>query len=187
MAPLMRHRTTWTGFVGGPGVTTLYWDAGSAVNLTAWNAFLTAIQARFPTVVTWQSQNQGDVIESTTGVISGSWAGAAQPSVSGTGVGAYTAPSGCVINWRTAGVVDGRRLRGRSFMVPLHGGAYDSDGTISAAALTSLRTALATFQAAAAPVLQVWSRPLDGAGGSNHTVTSADIPDKAAILRSRRD
>ena len=35
MAPLMRHRTTWTGFVGGPGVTTLYWDAGSAVNLTA--------------------------------------------------------------------------------------------------------------------------------------------------------
>ena len=138
-------------------------------------------------MVTWQSQNQGDVIESTTGVISGSWAGAAQPSVSGTGVGAYTAPSGCVINWRTAGVVDGRRLRGRSFMVPLHGGAYDSDGTISAAALTSLRTALATFQAAAAPVLQVWSRPLDGAGGSNHTVTSADIPDKAAILRSRRD
>ena len=187
MAPIMRHRTTWTGFVGGPGVTTLYWDAATAVNLPAWNAFLLAIQARFPTVVTWQSQNQGDVLESTTGVISGSWSGPAQAAVSGTAVGTYGAPIGMVVNWRTAGVVAGRRVRGRSFLVPMSGNSVDNDGSIIAAALTTVRGALATFQAAAAPGLQVWSRPEGGGGGSNHTVTSADVPDKTVVLRSRRD
>lgn len=187
MAALQRHRTTWTGFVGGPGVTTLYWSDGTGPNLTAWNAFLTAIVGRFPTVVTWQSQNSGDRLDEATGAIVGSWSGTAQSAVVGTGAGSYSAPVGSVVNWRTAGIVGGKRVRGRSFLVPMAGAAYDSDGTIAAAALTTLRTALATFVTAAAADLRVWHRPVDGAGGSQHVVTAADIPDKAAVLRSRRD
>jgi len=185
---LGRHRTTWNGFVGGPGVTTLYWDIAAATpNLAAWNTFLTAIQARFPSVLTWQSQNSGDVLDDVTGNIIGSWTGAAQASVAGTAAGAYSAPAGSCVNWRTAGIVSGHRVRGRTFLVPMSGAAYDTDGTIAAAALTTLRTALATFQAAASPNLLVWHRPVAHTGGDSFPVTGADIPDKSAVLRSRRD
>jgi len=185
---LGRHRTTWNGFVGGPGVTTLYWDIAAATpNLAAWNTFLSAIAARLPAVVVLQSQSSGDVLDDVTGNIIGSWTGAAQAAVPGTAVGAYTAPSGACINWRTAGIVGGHRVRGRSFLVPLSGASYDTDGSLLAAALTTLRGALATFQAAASPNLLVWHRPVGGGGGDSFAVNAADIPDKAAILRSRRD
>jgi hypothetical protein len=185
---LGRHRTTWNGFVGGPGVTTLYWDIAAATpNLTAWNTFLTSIQNRFPSVLTWQSQNTGDILDDVTGAIIGSWAGAAQAAVVGTAAGAYTAPAGSVINWRSAGIVNGHRVRGRTFLVPMTGGAYDTDGSLAAAVLTAMRAALATFQAAASPNLLVWHRPVGGGGGNSFPITSADIPDKSCILRSRRD
>jgi hypothetical protein len=185
---LARHRTTWLGFPGAPGVTTLFWDAAtSGPNLTAWNSFLTAIAGRIPTDVTLQSQNTGDVIDDITGAIIGVWTGATQASVPGSGVGAYAAPAGVHINWRTAGIVRGHRVRGRTFLVPILASAYDSDGSLSSSALTTFRTALATFQAAAAPALLVWHRPVGGAGGDSFPVTSADMPDKAAILKSRRD
>lgn len=187
MAALIRHRTVWTGFVGGPGVTTLYWSDAAGPNLTAWNLFLDTIKSRFPTVVTWQSQSSGDRLDDSTGAIIGSWSGSVQAPITGTSGGAYSAPSGAVVNWRTAGIVGGKRVRGRSFLVPLSGAQYDSDGTIVAAALTAMRTALTTFIGSAAADLRVWHRPVGGSGGSQHVVTNADIPDKSCVLRSRRD
>jgi hypothetical protein len=184
---LQRHRTIWSGIVGGPGVTTLYWDASTAPNLGAWNTFLTAIVSRFPIVLTWQSQNSGDVLDDASGRIIGAWNGTAQAAVNGTAAGGYSAPSGAVVNWRSSGIVAGHRVRGRTFLVPTTGAVQDTDGSISSAALGTLRTALGTFVAAAAPSLMVWHRPVNFAGGSSFPVTSADIPDKSAILRSRRD
>jgi hypothetical protein len=185
---LARHRTTWNGFPGAPGVTTLYWDAAAATpNLAAWNTCLTAIAGRIPADVVFQSQNTGDVLDDATGAIIGVWTGAVQASVPGTGVGAYSAPAGAHANWRSAGIVSGHRVRGRTFLVPLIGTAFDADGSLSATALTTLRNAFTTFQAAAAPDLLVWHRPVGGGGGNSFPVTSVDIPDKSAILRSRRD
>ena len=187
MVSLQRHRTLWTGFVGGPGVSTLYWDAAAAPNLTAWNAFLTAIAGEIPSVVSFQSQNTGDVLADNTGLIIGSWSGTVQAAVPGTRVGVYAAPAGAVVNWRSSGIVAGRRVRGRTFLVPLSANAYQTDGSLIAASLTVLRNALATFTAAAAPTLMVWHRPVNFAGGSSFPVTASDVPDKTCILRSRRD
>jgi hypothetical protein len=185
---LGRHRTVWNGFVGGPGVSTLYWDIAAATpNLTAWNTFLTAIASRIASTVVLQSQNSGDVLDDVTGAIIGSWTGAAQAAVLGSSTGVYSAPAGGVINWRSAGIVNGHRVRGRTFLVPMGGAQYDADGSLGTTALTSMRSALATFQAAASPNLLVWHRPVGGSGGNSFPVTSADIPDKSAILRSRRD
>jgi hypothetical protein len=185
--PIQKQVTLWTGFPGAPGYTTLYWNDVTGPNLVALQAFWTGIADRLPSNTTIQVQSTGDRLDEATGAVIGAWSGAAQTPIVGTGAGAYSAVSGAHINWRTAAIVAGRRVRGRSFLVPLYGGAYDSDGTIAATVLTDLRTNLATFVAAAAADLRVWHRPVGGSGGSAHAVTAADIPDKAAALRSRRD
>lgn len=178
-----------TGFPGAPGYMRAYSNPAVAPpNLTAWQAFIAGIADRFPSNTTLQIQNTGDTLNEVTGEITGAWSGAAQTAVVGTGSGAYAAASGAHINWRTADVVNGRRVRGRTFLVPLYGGAYDSDGTIAATVLTDLRTNLATLLTAiVGNGAVVWHRPVNGANGSIHGITTADIPDKAAVLRSRRD
>jgi hypothetical protein len=182
-----RQRTLWTGFPGAPGYTTLYWNHSTGPNLAALQTFFTGIADRLPSNCTIQIQNSGDSIDELTGQLTGSWTGAAQTPIPGTGAGAYSAPAGAHINWRTNAVLNGRRVRGRTFLVPLYGGAYDTDGTIAATVLTDLRTNLATFVAAVAPNLLVWTRPVGGSGGGATPMTTADIPDKSAVLRSRRD
>lgn len=185
--PIQRHRTTWTGFVGAPGVTTLFWDIAATPNLTAWNTFLAAIASRVPNVVTWTSQGQGDVLSEVTGILSGSWSATPPAPVAATATGNYASVAGAVINWRTNGLANGHRVRGRTFLVPLVGSSFDTDGSISGTVLTSMRAALATFVSAVGTGLVVWHRPVGGGGGSQHAIVNADIPDKAVVLRSRRD
>jgi hypothetical protein len=184
-----RVTVLWSGFPGAPGYTRFYTDPSVGVPpLADYQAFFTGIADRIPSSVTIQVQSTGDTLDEQTGAITGSWSEAAQTAIVGTGSGAYAAASGAHINWRTATLVNGRRLKGRTFLVPLYGGAYDSDGTIAATVLTDLRTNLATLVAAVGGGLQVvWHRPVNGANGSIGDMTSADIPDKAAVLRSRRD
>jgi hypothetical protein len=105
----------------------------------------------------------------------------------------YSGASGLVINWRTAGVRNGRRVRGRTFLVPLAGGAYGTDGTIDNANITETVTAATALYTTASPIkLGVWARPKrDDLGnitedGSFHPVVAASVPDMAAVLRSRR-
>jgi hypothetical protein len=102
----------------------------------------------------------------------------------------YSAASGACINWYTDGVRNGRRVRGRSFMVPIGSNGMENNGTLNATALGSWRTAtdllIASFENS---TLGVWSRPSAPAAtdGIWHKTTSMTIPDKAAVLRSRRD
>jgi hypothetical protein len=110
----------------------------------------------------------------------------APANVVGSSSTAYSAPSGARIEWRTDAVVAGRRLRGRTFIVPLLAGAYDVQGTLSTATLTALNTAATNFRdtsvfTACQPA--VWSRT----HGILADITSSLTPDEAAVLRSRRD
>lgn len=178
----------WTGFPGAPGYSRFYWAEATAPNLAAFTTFFTGIADRLPTNTTVQVQNTGNVISELTGDLIGAWSGPAQAAIVGTSGGAYAAPAGAHINWRTGDVINGRRVRGRTFLVPLSGAAYDSDGTIAATALTDLRTNLATLVTAlVGSDFGIWHRPVGGANGSLHDLVSADIPDKTATLRSRRD
>lgn len=178
----------WTGFPGAPGYTRFYWDVASAPDLAAYQAFFVGIADRIPSNTTVQVQNTGNLIDESDGSVMGSWSGPAQAAIPGTGSGAYAAPSGAHINWRTGDIKNGRRVRGRSFLVPLYGGAYDSDGSIAATVLTDLRGNLATLVTAlVGSDARIWSRPTQSAAGTAHEIVSADIPDKTATLRSRRD
>lgn len=201
---ILRITARWTGFTGAPGYSVFhfsndagFWDGGligdanqeavDAASSKVSTAF-TMIRSQLPDIVTITQEPEAEIIDSDTGEILGS-AETGGSSQQGSGSsGGYSAASGAVVNWRTNDYRFGRRIRGRTFIVPLDGGAYEDDGTLS----SSARDSLVSFgnrlrESDGGPQLGVWSRPRNGAGGVFATVTASNVPDMAAVLRSRRD
>lgn len=190
MAVLNRIRVSWTGFPGAPGLSTFYNVSGTApVPVAAIRQFFQDLNAFLRSNTTITVHADGDDIDDADGTLSGSWAHTPAPAaVTGSAsTGVYAAPAGAVVNWVTGGIVNGRRLRGKTFIVPLATGAFDSDGSLGAFR-TTLLTAANTLLTSA-PGLAVWHRPsAPGAvDGSSALITSASVPDLVAVLRSRRD
>jgi hypothetical protein len=148
--------------------------------------YFQAIKAIFPSAVSWNIPSSGDVIDEVTGQITGAWTGGTAASIAATAAGTYAAGTGCYVRWQTGGIVGGRRVKGRTFLVPISGGLYQSDGTIADATLATLNTAANTL--AATGKLNIWHRPTNSGSndGSSHLVTGASGPDRVTSLRSRR-
>lgn len=187
MANIDKVQTLWTGFTGAPGYTTMYWMSGLTNKCALTRTYFDAIKGVIPSTITLQVQSSGLEIDETSGAANGVWSETAVTAVVGTAVGVYAAPSGSIADWLTSAFVAGRRVRGRSFMVPLSGTAYQSDGTLLATAQTTLANAAAALVTGAAGTLGVWHRPVGGSGGVFHLTTSSTVPDKVVVLRSRRD
>lgn len=178
----------WSGTsVQGNAVTVLHFMNGGPDPSGATLAAFQAIASTLPSGVTIEVPSSGDIIDEATGQLTNVWDG---PSPGGTVTGsasnAAAAGVGAVVTWDTGGIVNGKRVRGRTFLVPLATAAYEADGTISASYLNEFpdfANALIGAQ------LCVWHRPTTpgGSDGSNHEVTSFRLPDKVAILTSRRD
>jgi hypothetical protein len=104
----------------------------------------------------------------------------------------YAGGTGAVIHWLTGVIFNGRRVRGKTFVVPLAASA-DSDGTLASAVLANVQSAATALANVPSPGLTVWSKqystgtPPVQIGGINAPVDIAQVPDKIAILRSRRD
>lgn len=99
-----------------------------------------------------------------------------------------------MVRWNTAGIVNSRRVRGRTFIVPVVNHVYAADGTLDTPDITTLQTAADAFIAASGSTPQVWSRPFPGSAndptprvGTAHNITTAVVPDKAVVLTTRRD
>lgn len=198
MTSLYRIRTALTGFAGGPGVSTMYFlDVETAVASIA--TFWEAISDAMPTVVTIQPPAAGDIIDDTTGTITGAWTSEGATPITGNGAGLYAAPSGCVVGWETATILDGRRVRGRTFVVPLTPAAYATDGSMNDTTLASFNAAGTSLIVDQAESFVVWHRPFAGRAatddrpakaahaGGHALVTNCVTPDRVAVLRSRRD
>lgn len=201
---IMRVTARWTGFSGAPGYSNFFFtlDAGfidggfmgdAAVSAATTAASrvadaFDAIDSLLPAAVRIGQDPEVAVIDSDTGEITGLIAREPVTAVTGSASGSYSAASGAVVNWLTADYRGGRRIRGRTFMVPLAGSAYESDGTLSSGARNLLTTfGNSIIGDAGGPEFGVWSRPVGGSGGVFATATSASVPDMAAVLRSRRD
>jgi hypothetical protein len=175
----------WSTGIGGAGVSVFYSPFG--VDMTTELAtFFNAIKSNFPNAVTWDIPGSGDVIDETTGLITGAWTAGTAATITATGgTGSYVAGTGAFVRWQTNGIVNGRRVRGRTFLDPLVVGAFDANGTIATAALGGLQPA-ATALAASGKML-IWHRPTPGgADGSTHAVVAGTVPDKVSSLRTRR-
>lgn len=190
----------WEGFPGAPGYTNLYcFDTDIAAMLTDVTSFVNDIKGLLPPIVTIRIPSAGNTFNAVTGSLVGSWTSGTGSTVTGTGSPGYSAPSGAVVNWFTGAIIPAwtdtktppkthraHRLRGKTFLVPLMGNAYDSDGSIGTTYLGTLATAANAMPLAGH--LAVWHRPssLTAADGILSVATSASVPDKAAVLTSRR-
>lgn len=190
MAPLQRVTVALTGFPGGPGVSTYYALAGDLL-APMLHDYYAAIASCFPSQFISTVQSSGDIINDADGVITGAWVGPTEAPVPGTTTGAFAGPAGATVSWLTSTILDGRRLKGRTFHVPLSSAAYDTDGSLATSVYSLLVQQSDLFVAAAVGNLMVWHRPKVVGGvqvrpGSSAAVTGSHVPDQVAVLRSRR-
>lgn len=188
---MYRYRVTWSGFPGAPGVSTFYEETGGAATLPAkLRTFFEACKAYLPSNVTISYPGSGDLIEESSGALSGDWSiGTTPANTVGTLGQVYAAPVGIVVNWRTGGIVNGHRVRGRTFLVPVQ--QDTATGVPNPTAIAAIQSAAAAL-VTSAPTMVVWARPVlaplpNPRAGTKHAVTAAQVPGKYVVLRSRRD
>ena len=191
---MYRINVSWQNWPGAPGVTTFFQNpAVGQPNPEAVRVFFDAIRALLPLNLSLNVPGSGDMVEETTGELAGTWQSTPAPAqVVGATAGTYAGNAGGVIHWLTQGVVNNRRVRGRSFLVPLVGTCYENNGSLSAATLTTMQNAATALMNATPGHLVVWSRPVKptpgvaARAGSQHAVSGIRVPDLAVSLRSRR-
>lgn len=194
MATLYRVVLAWSGGpVVGSAVTVLHYD-GSNQSAPPVAGIQTACQNLIPALannVTITVPNTGDKIDDRTGALTGVWSGTGGGVTTGAGGSTSAAGVGACIGWTTGGIVTGtkgpRKLRGRTFVVPLHVGCYEGNGTLLAATIGNVE-AFAAGLMSAGP-LGIWHRPtsVGAADGNSYAVISHRVRDKVAFLSSRRD
>jgi len=179
-------------------VSTFYGLDGGVL-LAEVQALYVKVAPTTPVDVTFSFPSAGDIIEDTTGVITGSWAGAVYAPIPGSAAGTYAAPVGLLFRWTTGTIADGKRVRGRTFIVPSIGNIFSASGQVDPAVVSAFDAALAAFVVANAANFVVWHRPYAGRlataklkarvahPGSHAVVTGSGTSTKAVVLRSRRD
>jgi hypothetical protein len=200
----------WSGFTGSPGYTQMRFaelDTGAKLNAAgaAVRTFLSTIAVYMASGAgAWTIQVQGLVQHHDigTGNLMGESTMGTVPSVitgSGTAGTAYAGGSGAVVHWTTGATHNGRKIRGRTFLVPLLLSAFSSDGTIVNGLITSLTTAGMVLINDSTTEFGVQSRywdkqpgdppadvPPKQTGGSFTPATGIFVPDRSAQLRTRR-
>lgn len=193
---LARVVVDWSGtMVRGQSNSVLMFEAGTGtVDTTALRACFATAALALPSGLTVTIPSSGDLVDEFTGTLIGAWTGSAVSTVAGSGGTKCAAGVGACATWQTGMVVAGKRLRGRTFLVPLASDAYDVDGTLT----TAVKGYLDSFAGslAAMPAFAVWHRPtFTGTGpgktnngdGASRLVATGTIRDKVAVLTSRRD
>lgn len=183
MVTISRVRVGWSGWSGGPGVSTFYTAAPpTSAQLAAIRGLFSTLQAGIPVGIVTQVENTGQQIDTVTGKAVDVWTAGAQAAVNGTAAGAYAAPCGVMIRWNTGAFTNGRLLRGKTFFVPIAATAYSTDGTLDSAYVANVQTGINTFITNMSGGLAVYSRRYQ----TSITATSGTLMDKAVVLTSRR-
>lgn len=194
MGSILQGTIVWTGFSGAPGYTNLYTRFAGIITtnvdnmMTGMNKFCDDLHFSLPNSVHVRPVAEIKQFDEATGALLGLHTPAPAPvDWAGSGGTTYASPVGACISWGTGGINRGKRVRGRTFLVPLAGAAFDTDGTLLPGFLGPLNGVATNWRTSSAYETVVWSRPRAGAGGAAFDILSHRIADKAAVLRSRRD
>lgn len=189
MASLGRIRTVWGGVAGSPYYTNLWFltdsgGTGMEDSCDAWTAFIDSLSVNMNTLMTMTVEPDVPIIDSTTGVLTGSTT-ITPNAVDLDGGGDILPPATQgLFRWTTGFVVAGRRLRGRTYWPGMLEANNTSSGQPSGALTASVNGALATFLAAADVAPLVVYSPTHHAYAS---VDGGNMWTEWASLRSRRD
>jgi hypothetical protein len=197
---ILRAKIRWTVPGAGAAYSVLHFGQKTGDPVTVAMAdellnrvdiFCSAIRPYLPQQVTVQALSEVEVLTQTTGAMESVVTGASKTVKTGsaTAGASWSAPAGAVITWNTSVVVRGRRVRGRTFLVPLSSTAFDTDGTLNSTALGGIGTAATDLRTSGTLTeLIVFCRPTTpgGTDGTGGVVQSHRVPDMGAVLRSRR-
>lgn len=204
MSNIGRVRVVFTGIPAGPGIATHFYHLDEAWNWAGYAdnlrdgvfAAYDELVSLIPDDVTFTVKADVDVINDANGELVATYTGSDQTQAFESLSGFGPLGVGFCCTWRTAGIVNSKHVRGRTFIVPVDSETIHITGTPTDLSLThvndwasAMETALGAFGD-----MVVWSRPKyeeDGTtlirAGSSHEVTNHTIADKFAVLRSRRD
>jgi len=180
-------QTVWTGVGGAPHYTTvrsLTGGASDAQDLAdSWILFLQAIDIFWVNNLTATVQPDVRVVNVGTGQLEGVEVvtGATVPGVSTSDQTPRVAQA--LIQWRTAQVVNGRFLRGRTFLPGFNVGTTDDDGTMDGTIRAAVATEANAHVTRVGSDACVWSRT----HGVAASIDLATVWDEFAFMRSRRD
>lgn len=198
---IARVRTIFTGVAGTPWYSNLYFfdNGGTEIGPDAvtWvTAFWTSLSAVMQDSVIWTIEPEVARLDESTGQLTGV---TATPGATGGGTQQVAA-----LPWQTQGLireftgafVNGRRVRGRTF-IPGPTESSSDVGVPIGTYITALQNAADALIASSVSTWCVWARPFDGdpaavppkpaRTGTAHIIVSANVWDKWAVQRSRRD
>ena len=189
----------WAGFTGAPGYSRF--NFFELADVASCNAAGAAIRAFFLAFAAYQLNTWTISVDPVvqhrdigTGDLTGETSMSSVPAAAqGTQLPAtiYAGGTGGVADWVTGQFWNGRKVRGRTFLVPVVGG-FSNDGTVSTTFVNNMVAAGNALVADATTTLGVWAKKFDGAdppqqtAGALFSVTGCVVPDRAAQLRSRR-
>lgn len=185
MTTLEVVRTVWGGWSGAPAYSIHYATAGNAGSMQGeLHTFFTTIKGLFNSGITWNWESGGNTIDTATGAVNGNYSGLTPPSqvAGGGGASVYAAALGAKAVWTTSAVVNHRRLKGHTALVPIAASVFDTDGTLATSFRTTLLGAASTFATNVGTFGHIFSR-------THHTsslITGSDVPDYGSVLRSRK-
>lgn len=195
---IRQYPVSWTGLVGGTGYSFFY--TSTAVDISGViSPLFDAIKAFFPGPLVWKFPGLYRELDETNGQLTNVVQGADAGSVAATGTNAYIPQAGAQIRWNTSGFPHGRRVVGRTYLVPLHSSYYGINGLITSTTANTINAAADALRSRAGGELSVWHRPILEKNpdptlpdivkrpGSRWPVTGTVCPTKSATLNSRRD
>lgn len=193
--PLMwRAQVRWSGGQIGTGFTNLFFREGVGTAQAANDSVRAFFAAAYlssggnlPLGITLTFPTSLDVMEDETGQLLFTVPVTTPGPLTGGDAGVYAAPAGVVVTWRTAGVVNGHRVQGRTFLVPIGLTGLQADGTPKDTFVSQVLGAAAGL-ISATPEFVIWHRPTSpgASNGSAHTVLAPSVHDTIAMLTSRR-
>src|SRR5450759_2336518 len=181
---MLRVRDALSGWDGGRGLMTFYFttalqnaDAASRVAGAVRTLLFSPISSSWPTGVSAQVSGDVDILDASSGDVTGTLSVAAPAVVPGVG-GSSKAPSAvaALVTLTTSVFLGGRRVRGRIYVSPLAGTAVASDGLLASTHQADLAGLLAFISGSLdeGDSWVVWHRPASGVGGSACGITATN-------------
>lgn len=194
---IYRVRTIFQGWIGGPGLMTNYFLGGTTpttaeAQLAGDRVYNSLFAARglFLDATNWKNDLVVDCFNEANGDLTTS-RNITAVSMNGAGNTNLLPPSNQIcVSFKTAGIRNNRRVRGRTFLGPLALSTSEGNGTPTADAMLAANTYATSIDDEGLTGLQhvIWARPPEGlSNGAVYPVTEYTIRDKFAVLRSRRD
>lgn len=199
MASVFRTTATWQGFLGSPGYSKLSFidvvgTAGANGVTAATRTFFNAFANFIPSGATIQVAREVAEYDEVSGTLLGELAATSTPAIiTGAAASVYSGGSGMFVGWRTGTIWQGRRVQGRTFLVPMSG-INEANGTLTSAVIAAAQSAADALIADPSSVFAIWARRFTlgtdnkphQTNGAAFQTQSAFIRDQASGLRTRR-